>query len=240
MRSTLVAQVVFVFCCAISLVLLGTTDPGSNRPTTQQFDAEATTSPCPPLGQWTGGGVRGLSEGEENIVQDNVSASLREAFINVFNTSIFDFESRHLSSVAPHSIAQLHQVFMPLASKSNEDCMFRMDPLKQLQCHLWGNKLNSVVVGVNSTLFSGVPASSLCSLFLSCALWKRGRHSRHLTPALLQSVFNTLRHDNELLNSSQLMLRNVIHGGANWHEYPWLPNRLKVCEDFIVNSKSLL
>ncbi|CUG88390.1 membrane-associated protein, putative [Bodo saltans] len=252
MRFTLLVQIVFIVTAVMLVVVLrlGENDssspfPGSSvlfaaspsrSPLAQRLNCEDDDAPCD-RHQWTGGGVHGLSEGEENVALDNVSAELRAASIDLFKVPLSEMKQRHLSRVAPHTITRFRRLFMAFAANKNKDCWIRMDPLKQLQCHLWANKLNSIDVK-RSALFSGVPVDSLCSVFLSCTLWKRGRHGRQLTPSLLQGVFRTLRDDDELLNSSQLMLRNVIHGGTNWHEYPWLPNGLKVCEDLIVGRST--
>ncbi|CUI13035.1 GPI-anchored surface protein, putative [Bodo saltans] len=268
MRSISVGQALVAFCAVMSVALwLGARDVGSRRSSvtsaisipsqghdyhfdhtaatstmvfTTQDHSEVSPSASGAHWQWTGGGVRGLSEGEENVALDNVSAALRAAFIDLFHVPMHLFDIRHLSRAAPHTITRFRRLFMSFAVNRNHDCMVRMDPYKQLQCHLWANKLNNNnnvrTVGGRSVLFSGTPAHSMCSLALSCSLWKRGRHGTQLTPALLQGVFRTLKRDDELRNSSQLMLRNVIHGGSNWHEYQWLPNRLKVCEELIVGS----
>ncbi|CUG90201.1 membrane-associated protein, putative, partial [Bodo saltans] len=224
MRSTSLGLAVFALCTVMSVVLwLGGNDSGSGRLSVvttsaapvaeeQRFDADEVSRSDHHHWQWTGGGVRGLSEGGENIALDNVSATLRAAFIDLFNVPMFHFDLRHVSRTAPHIITRFRRLFMSFAVNSNDDCLIRMDPFKQLQCHLWANKLNSAVGAERSTIFSGVPLSSLCSLYLSCSLWKRGRHGIQLTPALLQGVFRTLQQDDELRNSSQLMLRNVIHG----------------------------
>ncbi|CUG84320.1 membrane-associated protein, putative, partial [Bodo saltans] len=246
MSYTVLVRIVLVVVAVQLVVVLWPTKNDSKRHSLRIDNGVALPTGCLAQrfgcegdgGQWTGGGVHGLSEGEENIALDNVSAVLRAASFELFNVSLFDVNKHHLSHTAPVSLTRFRQLLMTLVANKNKDCWIRMNPLKQLQCHLWANKLNSVVGANKSVLFSGVPVDSLCSVFLSCAMWKRGRHGRQLTPALLQSVFNTLRHDDELLNSSQLMLRNVIHGGTNWHEYLWLPNRLKVCEDLIVGRST--
>ncbi|CUG91564.1 Hypothetical protein, putative [Bodo saltans] len=191
---------------------------------------------------WTGGGVRGLSEGDENVAKDAMSAKLREAFIELFHLPMAQFEHRHISRVSAYSVTQFRRLFMSLAAvNNNSDCLVRMDPFKQLQCYLWAEKLRPLGGGdgaapATSALFSGLAVDSMCSLALSCSVWKRGRYQRRLTPAYLGSVFNAIVHDKKLLNSSQLLLRNVVHGGDNWREYEWLSDRLKVCEAMILES----
>ncbi|CUG91562.1 transmembrane protein, putative, partial [Bodo saltans] len=87
---------------------------------------------------WTGGGVLGLSEGDENVAKDAMSAKLREAFIELFHLPMAQFEHRHISRVSAYSVTQFRRLFMSLAAvNNNSDCLVRMDPFKQLQCYMW-------------------------------------------------------------------------------------------------------
>ncbi|CUG90217.1 membrane-associated protein, putative [Bodo saltans] len=140
MRSTSLGVAVLTLCTAVSMVLwLGANDSGSGRSSItttsaapvaeeQRFDADEVSRSDQHHWQWTGGGVRGLSEGDENIALDNVSATLRAAVIDLFNVPMFHFDLRHVSRTAPHIITRFRRLFMSFAVNSNDDCLIRMDP----------------------------------------------------------------------------------------------------------------
>ncbi|CUE55314.1 membrane-associated protein, putative [Bodo saltans] len=186
---------------------------------------------------WSGGGVDDMSEGEENERLDH----LHRVMLKEWNISTDIGIGDQQDSLARFVVGFFKH--LNVTSNTNTDCATRLPPNQQLLCHTWAslNHNNSSLdnASFSSPLFSGIPLHSMCSLFLSCYLWKRGRYSIMLTPESLRNTFNGLVRDDELMNSSQLLLRNLIHGGDNWCEYEWLADRVDTSKDILhaqVNS----
>jgi hypothetical protein len=194
---------------------------------------------------WTGGGVKGTAEAHVNLglgrIHDDVVASFRSHI----GVSIVEYQrglvvgDARRSTIRNSSIFAFHNYFTRnITVNTNEDCEYRMPPDQQLLCHAWAElhrKAKRSHGAAPSPLFTGAPLHSMCSLFLGCLMWKRGRYSRRLTDGLLRATFQGLVDNEALYNSSRLMQRNLIHGGKNWREYDWLQDRLVVSRDLITS-----
>ncbi|CUI15546.1 membrane-associated protein, putative [Bodo saltans] len=219
------------------------------------------------LFRWSGGGVHGSTEGEENLNLDRkMHKTVLRAFEAAFETPTAAADFLTLSSNAStttttytkHRLSVFVKFFMAnVALNTNRDCGYRLHPSQQLLCHVWAavvhhhnnnNNRSSTTSDIrnvsnrkdtsSSSLFKGTTLHSMCSLFLACAEWKRGRYSIPLSSELLQSTFAKVANDTELWNSSGVLLRNLIHGGNNWREYDWLADRMKTSHTLIENHTS--
>jgi hypothetical protein len=194
--------------------------------------------------RWTGGGVEGMTEGNVNVGLDQTQIEVAMSFETFIGVSIGEYQNDNIVNKATVTRrADFAKYFdTNVVANTNKDCFDRMNAHQQLLCHAWAEVQGKQTTSSNrSRLFSGAPLQSMCSLFLGCLLWKRGRYSRTLTVDLLRTTFRGLVADMELYNSSRLMQRNLIHGGDNWREYDWLQDRLVLSRDLVnsVNSSPI-
>ncbi|CUI14286.1 GPI-anchored surface protein, putative [Bodo saltans] len=209
-----------------------------------------TTSPTPHVTEfrWSGGGVSGPTEGEENV---HLDTTIHVDFLREFESAIgvpaASFESFDTLNVTQHNFAAFVNFFTSnVAVNTNPDCADRFNASHQLLCHVWAAQQhikshdNNITIDGNgaSFLFKGTALHSMCSLFLACAEWKRGRYSVPLSKELLQSTFDKVATDTKLMSASRVLLRNLIHGGSNWREYDWLADREETSLELLMSETS--
>lgn len=207
--------------------------------------------------RWSGGGVRGATEGEENMNLDTkIHRTTVEFFEKSFGIPAASFESLQKLNYTRHKHSTFVKFFTSnVTLNTNPDCADRLHPSYQLLCHVWAaqqhHRSSSSTSSSSSTtrnstdssssyssLFKRNALNSMCSLFLACSEWKRGRYNVPLSSTLLRSTFDEILNDHELLNASQVLLRNLIHGGNNWHEYNWLADRVNTSRGLLESRKS--
>ncbi|CUG68689.1 GPI-anchored surface protein, putative, partial [Bodo saltans] len=148
-----------------------------------------TTSPTPYVTEfrWSGGGVSGPTEGEENV---HLDTTIHVDFLREFESAVgvpaASFDSFDTLNATQHSVATFVNFFTSnVAVNTNPDCADRFNASHQLLCHVWaaqqhikkssGSHDNNSTIDGNgaSFLFKGTALHSMCSLFLACAEWKR-------------------------------------------------------------------
>ncbi|CUG46601.1 membrane-associated protein, putative [Bodo saltans] len=188
--------------------------------------------------RWFGGGVRGATEGEDNVNLDiNTHRNVLQEFETAFGKPAAKFESLNRSTYTQHSLFTFVTFFTSkVALNTNPDCAARLHPSQQLLCHVWAAQRQRNIKHKNSgshgnyipkessSLFKESALHSMCSLLLACAEWKRGRYSVPLSNALLQSTFDKVANDHELLNASEVLLRKLPYGSEllrlNFRHWP--------------------